>query len=169
MTAVIEFTKGDITALDVDAIVNAANEHLQLGAGVAGAIRRRGGLAIQEECDRIGHCPVGSAVVTGGGDLPARWVIHAVGPVWQGGGAGEETLLASAVRSALERAEEVGAKSVALPAIATGVFGFPLERAAVIATGEARRFAAAARGVERIVFCLFDDRALAAFEDALAP
>jgi O-acetyl-ADP-ribose deacetylase (regulator of RNase III) len=95
-------------------------------------------------------------------------VIHAVGPVWQGGRAGEEALLASAVRSALERAEEVGAKSVALPAIATGVFGFPLERAAGISTGEARRFSAAARNVERIVFCLFDDRALAAFEEALS-
>ena len=168
MTTVIELTKGDITALEVDAIVNAANEHLQLGSGVAGAIRRKGGPAIQKECDRIGHCPVGGAVVTGGGDLPARWVIHAVGPVWQGGGAGEEALLASAVRSALERAGEVGAKSVALPAIATGVFGFPLERAAEIATGEARRFAAAGRGVERILFCLFEDRALAAFEDALS-
>jgi O-acetyl-ADP-ribose deacetylase (regulator of RNase III) len=169
MTAVIELTRGDITALEVDAIVNAANEHLQLGSGVAGAIRKKGGPAIQRECDRIGHCPVGSAVVTGGGLLPARWVIHAVGPVWQGGGAGEEALLASAVRSALARAEEVGAKSVALPAIATGVFGFPLERAAVIATGEARRFAAAARRVERIVFCLFDDRTLAVFEEALSP
>ena len=168
MTASIELTKGDITALDVDAIVNAANEHLQLGSGVAGAIRRRGGPAIQRECDRIGHCPVGGAVVTGGGDLRARWVIHAVGPVWQGGGAGEEALLASAVLCALERAEEVGATSVALPAISTGVFGFPLERAAMIATGEARRFAAAARGVARIVFCLFDDRALAAFEDAFS-
>jgi O-acetyl-ADP-ribose deacetylase (regulator of RNase III) len=168
MPASIELTKGDITALDVDAIVNAANEHLQLGSGVAGAIRRRGGPAIQRECDRIGHCPVGGAVVTGGGDLPARWVIHAVGPVWQGGGAGEEAHLASAVRSALERAEEVGARSVSLPAISAGVFGFPLERAAGIATCEARRFAAAARGVERIVFCLFDARALGAFEDALS-
>jgi O-acetyl-ADP-ribose deacetylase (regulator of RNase III) len=168
MPASIALTKGDITALDVDAIVNAANEHLQLGSGVAGAIRRKGGPAIQRECDRIGHCPVGGAVVTGGGELPARWVIHAVGPMWRGGGAGEEALLASAVRSALERAEEIGARSVSLPAISTGVFGFPLERAARIATVEARRFAAAARGVERVVFCLFDDRALAAFEDALS-
>jgi len=168
MPASIELTKGDITAFDGDAIVNAANEHLRLGSGVAGAIRRRGGPAIQEECDRIGHCPVGSAVVTGGGTLPARWVIHAVGPVWREGGMDEEAILASAVRSALEVAEEVGAKSVALPAIATGVFGFPLERAAGILTAEARRFAAAARGVERIVFCLFDDRALAAFEEALS-
>src|SRR6185295_13146168 len=130
MPASIALTKGDITALDVDAIVNAANEHLQLGSGVAGAIRRRGGPAIQRECDRIGHCPVGGAVVTGGGDLPARWVIHAVGPVWRGGSAGEEDLLASAVRSSLERAEEIGAKSIALPAISTGIYGFPLDRAA---------------------------------------
>jgi len=101
MTAVIALTKGDITALEVDAIVNAANEHLQLGSGVAGAIRRKGGPAIQRECDRIGHCPVGGAVVTGGGDLPARWVIHAVGPVWKGGGAGEEALLAAQAAATL--------------------------------------------------------------------
>jgi O-acetyl-ADP-ribose deacetylase (regulator of RNase III) len=166
--AAIELVRGDITSLAVDAIVNAANEHLQLGAGVAGAIRRKGGPEIQRECDRIGHCPAGGAVVTGGGELPARWVIHAVGPVWHGGGAGEDALLASAVRSALERAEEIGAKSVALPAISTGIFGFPLERAAGISAAEARRFAPGARSVERIVFCLFDDTALAAFEIALS-
>jgi O-acetyl-ADP-ribose deacetylase (regulator of RNase III) len=164
----VELTKGDITALEVDAIVNAANEHLQLGGGVAGAIRRRGGPTIQEECDRIGHCSVGGAVVTGAGELPARWVIHAVGPVWRGGGAGEERLLASAIRSSLERAEQVGAKSVALPALSTGVFGFPVDRAADISMGEARRFASGARSVERIIFCLFDDRALAAFQGAAA-
>jgi O-acetyl-ADP-ribose deacetylase (regulator of RNase III) len=168
LPASIELVRGDITSLPVDAIVNAANEHLQLGAGVAGAIRRKGGPEIQRECDRIGHCPAGGAVVTGGGELAARWVIHAVGPVWQGGGAGEAALLASAVRSALERAEEVGAKSVALPAISTGVFGFPLERAAGISAAEARRFAPSARSIERIVFCLFDDGALAAFEKALS-
>jgi O-acetyl-ADP-ribose deacetylase len=167
LPASIELVRGDITSLPVDAIVNAANEHLQLGAGVAGAIRRKGGPEIQRECERIGHCPAGGAVVTGGGELAARWVIHAVGPVWQGGGAGEEALLASAVSSALERAEEVGAKSVALPAISTGVFGFPLERAAGISAAEARRFAAGAKAVERIVFCLFDERAFEAFEDAL--
>jgi O-acetyl-ADP-ribose deacetylase (regulator of RNase III) len=166
--ASVELTKGDITALEVDAIVNAANEHLQLGGGVAGAIRRRGGPTIQEECDRIGHCSVGGAVVTGAGELPARWVIHAVGPVWRGGGAGEERLLASAIRSSLERAEQVGAKSVALPALSTGVFGFPVDRAADISMREARRFASGARSVERIIFCLFDDRALAAFQGAAA-
>ena len=152
----------------VEAIVNAANEALQLGAGVAGAIRIRGGPAIQDECDRIGTCPVGQAVVTGAGNLSARWVIHAVGPVWRGGDMGEEMLLASAVRSALKRAEEAGARSVALPALSTGVFGFPLDHAAEISIAAARSFAEDARIVERIVFCLFEDRALRAFEAALA-
>ena len=144
-------------------MVNAANSSLQLGAGVAGAIRRRGGPSIQEECDRIGHCPVGEAVVTGAGDLIASHVVHAVGPVWRGGSGGEEAALASAVGAALERAEEVGARSVAMPAISTGVFGFPVERAAEISVAAARSFAEAAKVVERIVFCLFDDRTAAAF------
>jgi O-acetyl-ADP-ribose deacetylase (regulator of RNase III) len=168
MPATIELAQGDITALDVDAIVNAANEQLQLGAGVAGAIRRRGGPSIQEECDRLGGCPTGSAVVTGGGQLSAKWVIHAVGPIWHGGGESEEMLLASAVRAALKRADEVGARSVALPAISAGVYGFPLARAADLSIGAARSFAAEARSVSRIVFCLFDDSALAAFERAFA-
>ena len=166
MTASIELAQGDLTALAVDAIVNAANEELQLGAGVAGAVRRGGGPAIQEECDRIGRCPVGQAVVTGGGNLPARWVIHAVGPVWRGGDFGEEMLLVSAVRAALKRADEIGAKSVALPAISTGVYGFPMQRAAELSVGAARSFAAEAQSVQRIVFCLYDGAALAAFERA---
>jgi O-acetyl-ADP-ribose deacetylase len=153
----------DITDAPVDAIVNAANESLQLGAGVAGAIRRRGGSTIQEECDRIAYCPVGQAVVTGGGDLPARWVIHAVGPVWRGGNTGEDALLASAVRAALARADRVGAKSVALPAISTGVFGYPVERAARISIAAARTFAGEAKVVEKIVFCLFDERTFEVF------
>jgi len=164
----IEIVRGDITSLDVDAIVNAANEGLQLGSGVAGAIRRKGGPAIQEECNGIGHCETGGAVVTGGSTLPARWVIHAVGPVWRGGGEGEGRLLGSAVAAALERAEEIGAKSVALPALSTGVYGFPIGRAAEISIREARRFASGARSVQRIVFCLFDDAALAAFQQAFA-
>ena len=163
MPARIEVAQQDITLAAVDAVVNAANESLQLGAGVAGAIRRRGGPAIQEECDRIGHCPVGEAVVTGAGELASRWVVHAVGPVWRGGGAGEERALASAVLAALARAEEIGARSVAVPAISTGVFGFPLERAAEISVASARSFASAATVVERIVFCLFDERAADAF------
>jgi O-acetyl-ADP-ribose deacetylase (regulator of RNase III) len=167
VAAKIELTQGDITALAVDAIVNAANEHLQLGGGVAGAIRRKGGSSIQAECDRIGGCPTGSAVVTGGGALPARWVVHAVGPVWAGGGEGEDGLLASAVRSALTRAEAAGARSVALPAISTGVYGFPLARAAKVSVDAAMDFARSARAVERIVFCLFDEGAMKEFERAL--
>jgi len=168
MPASIELTQGDITALSVDAIVNAANEQLQLGSGVAGAIRRNGGPAIQEECDAIGACPTGAAVVTGAGNLPARWVVHAVGPIWRGGGEGEEMLLASAVRAALKRADDVGAKSVALPAISTGVYGFPLRRAAELSIGAARSFAAEARSIDRIVFCLFDQVSLDAFERVFA-
>jgi O-acetyl-ADP-ribose deacetylase (regulator of RNase III) len=167
MAARIELVRGDITSLPLDAIVNAANEGLQLGAGVAGAIRRGGGPSIQAECDRIGRCETGGAVVTGGGDLPARFVIHAVGPVWNGGGAGEDGLLGSAVRSALRRAEEVGARSVALPAVSTGIYGFPLERAAEISIRAAREFAPNAKTVERIVFCLFDETAHRAFQAAM--
>jgi O-acetyl-ADP-ribose deacetylase (regulator of RNase III) len=164
--ASIELAQGDITALEVDAIVNAANEGLQLGAGVAGAIRRRGGPSIQRECDGIGHCPTGNAVLTGSGELPAKWVIHAVGPVWRGGSENEEALLASAVASALQRAEEIGARSVALPALSTGIYGFPVEKAAEISIAEARKFAVRARSVERIVFCLFDGKAFGAFGKA---
>jgi len=167
MPASIELGKADITTLTVDAIVNAANEALQLGAGVAGAIRLRGGPAIQEECDKIGHCATGEAVVTKAGNLRVRWVIHAVGPVWRGGEAGEDTQLASAVLAALARAEEVGAKSIALPAISTGIYGFPMEKAASISIAAARSFAAKAKAVQRILFALPDDQALAAFEKAL--
>ncbi|MFN2384961.1 MAG: macro domain-containing protein [Thermoanaerobaculia bacterium] len=166
MAASIELARCDIASVAADAIVNAANEGLQLGAGVAGAIRRAGGDTIQEECDRLGGCAVGDAVVTGAGKLEARWIIHAVGPVWRGGEFGEEMLLASAVRSALKRAEELGARSVALPAISTGVFGFPLRRAAEISIAAARSFAETNRTVERIIFCLFDAGSLRAFETA---
>ena len=168
MPATIELARTDITALRVDAIVNAANEALQLGAGVAGAIRQRGGPSIQEECDRLGTCPVGQAVVTGAGNLPARWVIHAVGPVWRGGDYAEEMLLASALRAAFKRAEEVGATSIAVPAISTGVFGFPVRRAAEISVACARAFAGDAKSVQRIVFALPDKQVLDAFEAALA-
>lgn len=167
MTATIELARTDITTLRVDAIVNAANEALQLGGGVAGAIRQHGGPSIQEECDRLGTCPVGQAVVTGAGTLPARWIIHAVGPVWRGGDYAEEMLLTSALRSAFKRAEEIGAKSLAVPAISTGVFGFPIRRAAEISIGSARAFASEAASVDRIIFALPDKQVLAAFEQAL--
>ena len=167
MPVQIEVALMDITFARVDAIVNAANEGLQLGSGVAGAIRRRGGQTIQEECDRIGHCAVGSAVVTRGGNLPARWVIHAVGPVWHGGEEGEDVLLASAVLAALGRAEEVGANSVALPAISTGVYGFPVERAAKISIAAAKAFTRDARVVKKILYCVFDERTAEIFQGVL--
>src|SRR4029453_11613430 len=162
-----EAAQADISTARVDAIVNAANEALQLGSGVAGAIRRRGGPAIQVECDRIGHCAVGDAVVTGAGDLSAKWGIHAVGPVWRGGMRGEDDLLESAVRAALRRAEEIGARSVALPAISAGVFGFPLYRAARISVAAAGAFSKSARTVEAILFCLFDEETCSAFRREL--
>jgi len=165
--ATIQILKSDITSVHVDAIVNAANEALQLGSGVAGAIRVRGGPSIQEECDRIGHCDTGDAVATGGGNLPAKWVIHAVGPVWRGGESGEEMQLASAVLAALKRAEEVGARSIALPAISAGIYGFPLDRAAEISVAAARAFASKSAMLERIVFVLFDDAAFRAFDAEL--
>jgi O-acetyl-ADP-ribose deacetylase len=167
VTARIEVAQADIATARVDAVVNAANEALQLGAGVAGAIRQAGGPAIQKECDAIGHCDVGDAVVTGGGKLSARWVIHAVGPVWRGGMSGEDRLLDSAVRAALSRAEEIGARSVAVPAISAGVFGFPLYRAARISVAAARSFARTAKNVEAILFCLFDQESLSAFRREL--
>jgi O-acetyl-ADP-ribose deacetylase len=167
MAAAIELAKADVTGMPVDAIVNAANEALQLGSGVAGAIRLRGGPTIQEECDRIGTCAVGQAVVTRAGKLRAKWVIHAVGPVWKGGTFGEEMLLASAVLQALRRAEDIGATSIAIPAISTGTFGVPLEMAAEISVAAARSFAPTAEYVQRIIFCLYDDKTHEAFQAAL--
>src|SRR5690349_3064543 len=134
----LELVEGDITELEVDAIVNAANEHLQLGAGVAEAIRAKGGPSIQEECNRIGGTPVGTAVMTAAGHLPAKWVIHAVGP--RMGDGDEDKKLAAAVRGALALADRRGVKSIALPAISTGVFGFPMDRAARIMLTEVQRF-----------------------------
>lgn len=168
MAATIELVKTDITAMPVDAIVNAANEALQLGSGVAGAIRQRGGPSIQEECDLIGTCAVGQAVVTKGGKLHAKWIIHAVGPVWKGGEYGEEMLLASAVLQALRRAEDIGAASVAVPALSAGMFGFPVDRAAEISVAAARSFVPSAEYVKKIVFCVLDDAVHQAFQTALA-
>ena len=162
MPASIELVQGDITALEVDAIVNAANEDLQLGAGVAGAIRRSGGLR-SSGSDGIGHCPKGGAVVTGGGDLPAKWVIHAVGP-GRGGEAGEETLLASAVASALQRPRR-WSRVGRLPALSTGSTVSHGEGRGDL-DGRARKFAVRARSVERIVFASSTRKAVGAFGKA---
>jgi O-acetyl-ADP-ribose deacetylase (regulator of RNase III) len=161
----LELVQGDITDLDVDVIVNAANEHLQLGAGVAGAIRTKGGPSIQEECNRIGGTAVGTAVMTGAGNLKARRVIHAVGP--RMGEGDEDKKLASAVRSALALADRRGLKSIALPAISTGVFGFPLDRAARIMLTEIQRFLQGGTKLERVVLCLWGDEAFGTYKREL--
>jgi O-acetyl-ADP-ribose deacetylase (regulator of RNase III) len=134
----IEFVVGDLTQERVDAIVNAANAALAGGGGVDGAIHRAGGPEIMAECRQLGGCATGDAKATTAGQLPARWVIHAVGPVWRGGGEGEPELLASAHRRALEVARELGARSVAVPAISCGIYGYPAELAAPVAVGAAQ-------------------------------
>lgn len=161
----LELIEGDITGLEVDAVVNAANEDLQLGSGVAGAIRQRGGPSIQEECNRIGHTPVGTAVMTGAGNLKAKQVIHAVGP--RMGDGDEDKKLAAAVRAALALADRRGLKSIALPAISTGVFGFPMERASRIMLTEVHRFLQGGTKLERVVICLHGEEAFGLFKKEL--
>ncbi len=161
----LELVEGDITELDVDGIVNAANDQLQLGTGVAGAIRSKGGPSIQEECDRIGGTPVGTAVMTGAGNLKARWVIHAVGP--RMGEGDEDKKLAACVRAALALADRRGLKSIALPAISTGNFGFPVQRAARIMLTEAHRFLQGGTKLERVVLCLYGQETFDTFKSEL--
>jgi len=158
---------GDITRVKAQAIGNAANSRLAGGGGVDGAIHRAGGPAIMEECRAIGGCPTGGAVVTTAGRLPAEYVIHAVGPVWRGGGEGEAELLASAYRSTLQRARERGVKTLALPSISTGVYGYPLDKAAPIALGTVIRHLEGETSLERVTFVLFNEETLAAYERAL--
>jgi len=157
----IQVVKGDITEQRVDAVVNAANSSLLGGGGVDGAIHRAGGPAILEECRRLGGCDTGDAKATTAGRLPARWVIHTVGPVWRGGEAGEPELLASCHRRALEVADELGARSLAFPAISCGVYGYPVEHAARVALGAVR-----GHGLDLVCFVLFDDAAYGAFSRA---
>jgi O-acetyl-ADP-ribose deacetylase (regulator of RNase III) len=151
----LETAKGDITAERVDAVVNAANRQLRGGGGVDGAIHRAAGAdKLQAACRVIGECPPGRAVVTDGFDLPARFIIHTVGPVWRGGTAGEPATLASCYRSVLAVADEVGARSVAFPAISTGVYGYPPDLAAEVAV---TTVSAAATAVSIVRFVAFDD------------
>lgn len=161
----LEILEGDVTAQDVEAIVNPANEDLQLGSGVAAAIREKGGPSIQEECNRIGQTPVGTAVMTGAGHLKAKRVIHAVGP--RMGEGDEDKKLASAVRAALALADRRGLKSIALPAISTGSFGFPMDRAARIILTEIQRFLQGGTKLERVVIALHGDDAFQVFKREL--
>jgi O-acetyl-ADP-ribose deacetylase (regulator of RNase III) len=158
---VIGLHRGDITDEVVDAIVNAANESLQLGAGVAGAIRLKGGPSIQHECDRLGYCASGHAVLTGAGELKARYVIHAVGP--RMGEGEEEQKLVSATEECLGLARDRGLSSIAFPALSTGVFGFPLGRCAHLMLSTCARHARAGTAPERMVFVLYDASAFEVF------
>lgn len=161
----LDILEADLTELDVDAIVNAANEQLQLGTGVAGAIREKGGPSIQEECDRIGSTPVGTAVMTGAGELKAKQVIHAVGPRY--GEGDDDRKLAAAVRASLALADRNGLRSIALPALSTGNFGFPMDRAARIILTEVHRYLQGGTKLNRVVIALFDDDAYQTFKREL--
>lgn len=166
---VIELVEGDITELAVDCIVNAANSMLKMGGGVAGAIRRKGGEKIQEECDRIvaerGPIPVGGAAITSGGNLKAKYVIHAVGPVY--GEGDEERKLRDAVINSLKLAEQYGVSSIAFPAISTGAFGMPKKMCAETMLPAAISYAKSGTSIKRIVFCLYDHETFNTFKEAL--
>ena len=168
----ISIVKGDITKLDVDAIVNAANTSLMGGGGVDGAIHRAGGSRILEECmairNRQGGCPTGEAVITGGGNLKARFVIHTVGPVWNGGGHHVEELLANAYRNSLRLAAESQIASIAFPNISTGIYGFPKKRAAEIAVETVTNTIKDVPSIEKVIFCCFDDENFKIYESQLS-
>ncbi|MBI4082037.1 MAG: O-acetyl-ADP-ribose deacetylase [Candidatus Lambdaproteobacteria bacterium] len=167
-TASIEAVQGDITRQRVDAIVNAANGTLLGGGGVDGAIHRAAGPELLAECRTLGGCPTGEARITRGYRLPARWVLHAVGPVWHGGGRDEDELLAGAYRACFALARQHGIATIAFPAISTGAFGFPRERAARIALAEARAALAEPGAPQRVLFVCFDRATLETYQALLA-
>ena len=160
--------QGDITALAVDVIVNAANSSLLGGGGVDGAIHRAAGPELLGECRRIGGCPTGEVRITRGYRLRARHVIHAVGPVWQGGGSGEDALLASCYRNSLQLAVAYEARSIAFPAISTGIYRYPADRAARVAVQAVLGFLAGDARLDRVIFCCFDAEMMAHYRRALS-
>ncbi|NUO86147.1 MAG: O-acetyl-ADP-ribose deacetylase [Cupriavidus sp.] len=168
----LQVVHGDITRMEVDAIVNAANSGLLGGGGVDGAIHGAGGPAIMEACrairDAQGGCPTGEAVLTTGGRLPAPYVIHAVGPVWQGGGQGEEEQLANAYRNSIRLAAQHHLRTLAFPNISTGIYAFPRERAADIAIAAVREALAAAPEIEQVTFVCFDDENYRLYRERLS-
>jgi O-acetyl-ADP-ribose deacetylase (regulator of RNase III) len=164
----ISIVQGDITRMDVDAIVNAANNSLLGGGGVDGAIHRAAGPQLLEETRTLGGCPTGEARITGGYNLPAKWVIHTVGPIWKGGDNGEDELLASAYRNSLKLADERGVRTIAFPSISTGAYGFPVARAARIALREISDFLEAEpQSVEQVILVAFGERTYRAYTEAL--
>ncbi len=171
-TAILTLVRSDITIQDTDAIVNAANSSLLGGGGVDGAIHRAGGTKILEECKRIrqkqGECPTGEAVITGGGHLRARFVIHAVGPIWRGGAHNEEALLRSAYENSLRLALEHSVSSLAFPSISTGIYGFPIERAARIAFDTVAAFVQKHPEIQEVRFVVFSDHDEAAYKPLFA-
>ena len=162
----IELIKGDITRMEVDVIVNAANSSLMGGGGVDGAIHHAAGPELLDECTRAaeerrnipgGPCPAGDAVITGAGNLPCKKVIHTVGPIWRGGASGEAVLLASCYRKSMFLAEGAGLKSIAFPNISTGIYGYPKEKAAMVALEAVRSALEETPGIERVIFVCFDE------------
>lgn len=163
----IELYLGDITKLHVDAIVNAANNTLLGGGGVDGAIHRAAGPQLLEECKTLGGCKTGEAKITKGYNLPAKHVIHTVGPVWRGGNNGEDELLRNAYRNSLKLAVENGIKTIAFPAISTGVYSFPLERATKIAVEEVLKFLSNDDSIEKVIFACFNEKTYECYQSVL--
>jgi O-acetyl-ADP-ribose deacetylase (regulator of RNase III) len=165
----ISVIEGDITRLAVDAIVNAANSSLLGGGGVDGAIHRAAGPELLAECRTLGGCPTGQAKITKGYRLPAKWVIHTVGPIWRGGGHGEDEQLANCYRNSLVLAKAHSIRTIAFPAISTGAYGFPLERATEIAVTEVKRFLETDTSIEKVIFACFGRHAYEVYLATLKP